>query len=103
MQPFTSNEFCETLSTVITPGKLNEAWHKVLSKGKGGGIDNVSIEDFKCNAPNRISELYQSVSSNRYVPEPYKVFYIEKRNGDFRPLGLLTLDDKILQNCICTL
>ena len=38
--------------------------------------------------------------STNYIPEPYKRIFIHKEKSKFRPIAILSLKDKIVQNAI---
>lgn len=90
----------QVLQKALSNAVVQRAWAKIEAKGSNGGIDKVNIQEYKSSLQSRVAALREKVFSGEYVPEPYQVFYIEKRNGSFRPLAMLTLDDKLLQNCL---
>ncbi|NLH62294.1 MAG: CRISPR-associated endonuclease Cas1 [Ignavibacteriales bacterium] len=88
---------------LFTPAAIRNAWLSVKNKGAGGGVDAVSVADFELNLEDNLSRLYTELVSASYVPEPYLQILIKKENKkEFRPLGLLTVKDKIVQTCVNT-
>jgi len=79
---------------------LLAAWEKIKEKGASGGIDNVNIELFGKELETNISDLSAALSSNCYIPEPYKEIKIPKDNHEFRHLSLPTIKDKIVQQAV---
>jgi CRISPR-associated protein Cas1 len=80
-------------------GTLREAWQRIQQKGSRGGIDGVGIEEFAQNTDRHLEDLSRAIREGRYSPEPTERIYAPKFNaaGEFRPLSLPTLKDKIVQ------
>lgn len=55
----------------------------------GQTIDGMSLE--------RIRELISKLKDHSYQPQPARRTYIPKRNGDLRPLGIPSMNDKLVQ------
>lgn len=91
------------LQAVFSQAALKEAWFKVRAKGRSGGIDNVTVSEFENDLDKNLEALRSDVVSGSYVPEPYRLFFIEKSNKpqkEYRPLALMTIRDKIAQHCV---
>ena len=58
----------------------------------GKTIDGMSIE--------RIGHLIDSLKDESYMPIPAKRVYIPKKNGKKRPLGIPTIEDKMVQEVV---
>ena len=71
-----------------------------LKKGKSPGIDGVRLEDFEVNKEANIRDLVGRLKSKKYTPQPVKRVYIPKSNGSQRPLGIPTIEDKLVQMAI---
>jgi group II intron reverse transcriptase/maturase/CRISPR-associated endonuclease Cas1 len=76
------------------------AWDSIKQKNKAGGIDNVSISGFQNEISANINNLQKELFDDKYIPEPYKRIFIEKNETELRPIGLLTIKDKMVQQCI---
>ena len=76
------------------------AWISVQQKGSAGGIDNISIEDFRSNEKKYCTEIVEKLKDKKYLPEAYLKIQISKNKTEKRTLGLATLFDKIVQTAI---
>ena len=63
---------------------LLSAWGEIKNKGSAGGIDDVSIEMFEKDLEKNLRDLSDLLTTNRYIPEPYKEIKIPKDEAEFR-------------------
>lgn len=75
------------------------AYQKIASNGgcttkgsDGQSIDNMSLV--------RIDTLIDSLKNESYQPKPARRVYIPKKNGETRPLGIPTFEDKLVQEVV---
>lgn len=68
-----------------------------LDPDKATGIDEVDKELYGENVSGNIMELVDKLKDKSYQPRPTKRVYVPKDNGDKRPLGILSLEDKMVQ------
>lgn len=61
------------------------------------GVDGKTIDGMSML---RIEQLIQALKDESYQPKPAKRVYIPKKNGDKRPLGIPSFDDKLLQEVV---
>ncbi len=87
----------ETLCTHI---HLRSAWSIVLQKKSSGGIDKISLSDYALNLDTNITLLGKKLKEKEWKPQPYMSFKIPKKDSSFRELGLLSVEDKIVQQAI---
>ncbi len=73
---------------------------KELKKDKASGIDGVSYKEYEGNLKENLKDLLKRLKERRYRPQPVRRVYIPKPNGDRRPLGIPTIEDKIVQMAI---
>jgi group II intron reverse transcriptase/maturase len=84
---------------LISPEWLMHAWEEIRSN-KGSmtaGIDSMIATDID---PERSQRLSKRLKTGRYRPKPVRRVYIAKANGKMRPLGIPTLEDRIVQQAL---
>ena len=64
------------------------------------GVDRVTVEDYERNLEANLQRLHERVHSGQYWPKPVRRTYIPKADGSLRPLGIPTLEDKIVQGAV---
>jgi len=76
-----------------------EAW-RLTRKDGAAGIDGLTAEDYEANLQANLVDLLERFRSGRYQAPPVRRTYIPKADGTRRPLGIPTLEDKVLQRAI---
>ncbi len=64
------------------------------------GVDGVTWHDYGKDLEENLRDLHARVHSGAYRASPSRRVYIEKADGRLRPLGIATLEDKILQRAV---
>ena len=64
------------------------------------GIDGVTWDSYGEHLRENLEGLLERVRSGAYRASPSRRAYIEKADGRLRPLGIATLEDKILQRAV---
>lgn len=80
--------------------KLTESFQKVKANKGVGGIDGETIESYEMKLEENIMELLEKLKNRTYQPQPVKRVYIPKKNGKKRPLGIPTIEDRIVQQSV---
>lgn len=88
-----------TLMHLINAESLRSSFYKLKAK-KANGIDGVSVSDYEAELEKNIEELLERMKKWSYKPLPVKRVYIPKANGKTRPLGIPTVEDKMVQLCV---
>lgn len=73
---------------------------KALKRGKAAGCDQVTVEGYAEHLEENIRKLIGKLKGKRYRPQPVRRIYIRKANGGERPLGLPTVEDKVVQMAV---
>jgi len=85
-----------SLAYLLNEGYLLECF-KELKRNKAPGIDGVTVKQYEENLAENVRDLVERLKGKRYVPQPVKRVYIPKDEKNLRPLGLPTVEDKIVQ------
>jgi len=85
------------MDKAIRPATLEAAWRKVARNAGSAGVDGVSIERFALQSERYLGELHLALREGSYRPSPIKRVEIPKGDGRFRPLGIPTVKDRIVQ------
>lgn len=78
------------------------AYERIKSKpgNMTPGTDGLTIDGMTID---RIGKLIESLKNESYSPQPAKRVYIPKKNGKKRPLGIPTIEDKLVQEVTRTI
>lgn len=69
-----------------------------LKRGKAAGIDGKVVEGYtEEEITQAIEETIMELKKRTYRPQPVRRVYIEKADGNKRPLGIPTVMDKVIQ------
>jgi len=71
--------------------------HKRQPKHKAVGIDGVTKEEYNYELERNINKLVESMKRFSYKPKAVRRVHIPKGNGKFRPLGIPSYEDKLVQ------
>ena len=71
-----------------------------LNKNSASGIDSKTWQDYENESKVRIPELFVEFKSGKYKAPPVRRVYIRKGKTGKRPLGIPTIEDKILQESV---
>lgn len=79
---------------------LTIAFKKVKSANGTSGIDRQSIKDFNTNLADNIEQLLSELKNKNYRPQPVRRVEIDKDDGGKRKLGIPTVRDRVVQQCL---
>jgi len=88
-----------TLLHHITPRLLMDSFDS-LKKDAASGVDDLTWIEYKEGLAHRLLALHDRVHGGRYRAKPSKRIYIPKANGQERPIGIASLEDKIVQRAV---
>ena len=93
--------FTGLIEAILNEQTITTAIHNIKSNtgSKTSGIDKAKIDKYLQMPKQDLMELVKKNIEN-YKPKPVKRIYIKKRNGKLRPLGIPTIIDRIIQECI---
>ncbi|MBP6952721.1 MAG: group II intron reverse transcriptase/maturase, partial [Alphaproteobacteria bacterium] len=87
------------LSHHITIERLREAFLNTKKK-VAPGIDGETWKTYAENLEENLKNLHKKVHNGGYKAKPARRVYIPKSGGKIRPLGVASLEDKILQKAV---
>jgi RNA-directed DNA polymerase len=86
----------QTLAYLMTEDFLSGCFRE-LKRDKASGVDGVSVEEYGANPGENVKDLVRRLKERKYKPQPVRRVYIPKGNGGTRPLGIPTVEDKVVQ------
>lgn len=95
------NVFTNLMSYINAPENIKLAY-RTIKRNQGSstpGVDKMTIKDIE-KIPEQDFILLVQRKLNWYKPKPVKRKEIPKPNGKTRPLGIPTMIDRIVQQCI---
>ena len=72
-----------------------------LKKDAAPGVDGVTWREYDRDRQENLLALHARVQSGKYRAVPSRRVYIPKADGRLRPLGIASLEDKIVQRAVC--
>ncbi len=78
---------------------LKDCYYK-LARNKAVGIDKVSWQEYEKDLDENLKSLVERLKKKKFKPLPSKRVYIPKGNGETRPLGISTIENKIVESGI---
>jgi RNA-directed DNA polymerase len=71
-----------------------------LKRNSAAGIDGVTWQDYERDLEANLVDLHRRIHRNAYQAQPSRRRYIPKADGKLRPLGIASLEDKIVQRAL---
>ena len=81
----------------VYPEHLHAAWGLVQRGSPAAGVDGITPELFAGVANAQLAQMHRHLRRERYIASPTKGFYVSKKKGGQRLIGLSTVEDRILQ------
>ena len=77
-----------------------EAAYRAIRPGAAPGVDGVTWKDYGSDLEANLRDLHARVHRGAYRARPSRRAYIPKPDGRQRPLGVASLEDKVLQRAV---
>src|SRR5215813_813686 len=88
-----------SLAHLLTPEFLIETWKQMNRKG-ASGVDGETTKEFERDLEMRVEQLCARLRAKQYRPPPVRRVEIAKGNGKTRPLGIPTVEDRLVQRAV---
>lgn len=88
-----------SLAYIITPEFLKETWRMMNRKG-ASGVDGETTKQFESQLEDRTQDIWSRMKANCYKAQPVRRVEIPKGNGKTRPLGIPTVEDRLVQRAV---
>lgn len=88
------------MEQMLSSENLTAAWKAVKANRGAAGLDGIGIEAFMDHIRPHWEKLRTKILEGRYKPAAVKRVYIPKGTGGQRPLGIPTVQDRLLQQAI---
>src|ERR1700733_3966759 len=86
----------------LTIDLLRESYY-ALKRRAAPGVDGESWQQYEQGLEERLTDLHGRVHRGAYRAQPSRRVYIPKADGRQRPLGIASLEDKIVQHAIAAI
>jgi retron-type reverse transcriptase len=88
-----------SLAHLLTPEFLKETW-KQMNKRAASGIDGETMAQYAKELDSKVEELVDRLKSGNYKAPVIRRVEIPKGNGKTRPLGITTVEDRLVQRAV---
>lgn len=88
-----------SLSRFIDIDWLKEA-HRRTRKDGAPGVDGTTADEYAAKLDESLASLLDRAKSGSYRAPPVKRAHIPKNDGETRPIGIPTFEDKVLQRAV---
>jgi RNA-directed DNA polymerase len=85
----------------ITPQLLMDSFYSI-QKNAAAGVDGVTWREYEKILSEWVDELHRMVQVGAFRATPSRRVYIPKADGRQRPLGIASIEDKIVQQAVVT-
>lgn len=94
-------KFKKLINLITSENNILLAYRNIKKNtgGKSPGVDNKTIDDLKELSNNDLISHVRNRLAN-YTPHKVRKVEIPKANGKTRPLGIPTMSDRLIQQCI---
>ena len=88
-----------SLAHLVDEAALGRAFDRIR-KDAAVGVDGITKEQYEQQLEGNLRELHERLRSMRYRHQPIRRVHIPKAQGKTRPIGISSLEDKIVQGAL---
>jgi CRISP-associated protein Cas1 len=85
---------------MFTIEQLTFAWAQVRGGSRSAGVDGMTVDWFAASADEQLPIILRHLQQETYTTSPAKGFYVPKKNGGKRLIGISTVRDRIVQRLL---
>lgn len=94
------NVWFRLIDKVYNPKNLWSAWAKSAKNNGSAGVDGITISRYEKDVEQNMARLSGMLKEGSYRPKAIRRTYIPKADGKMRPLGIPTVQDRIVQGAV---
>lgn len=94
------NDDEKLLELVIERSNVEAALRRVKKNKGSPGIDGMTVDELPAHLAKHWSQLREDLLADRYRPKPVRRHAIPKKDGGVRELGIPTVLDRLIQQCV---
>lgn len=94
------NDNEKLLELVVERSNVEAALRRVKKNKGSPGIDGMTVEELPAYVATHWSRISEEILADRYRPQPVRRHVIPKKGGGNRELGIPTVIDRLIQQCI---
>jgi retron-type reverse transcriptase len=76
---------------------------RLVRKNESAGVDGVTAKEYAENLDKNLYNLWERLRRGQFVATPVKRIWLEKENGEKRPIGIPAPEDKIVRKAVETI
>ena len=88
-----------SLAHLIDEAALTRAFHRIR-KDAAVGVDGITKEQYGQELENHVRDLHQRLRTMRWRHQPIRRVHIPKEKGKSRPIGISSVEDKVVQEAL---
>jgi group II intron reverse transcriptase/maturase len=88
-----------SLAHLLDEQALRRAFHRIR-KDAAQGVDGITKDQYQQDLQKRLRDLHERMKSQRYRHQPIRRVHIPKTDGKLRPIGISTIEDKVVQGAL---
>jgi group II intron reverse transcriptase/maturase len=88
-----------SLAHLLAVDALGRAFHRIR-KDAAVGVDGITKEQYEQQLESNLQRLHERLKAGRYRHQPIRRVHIPKAPGKTRPIGVSSLDDKVVQGAL---
>lgn len=88
-----------SLAHLVDEAALGRAYDRIR-KDAAVGVDGITKEEYGQHLEENLRGLHERLKTMRYRHQPIRRMHIPKANGKTRPIGISSLEDKIVQGAL---